>query len=291
MVFSSIEFLFFFLPLTLVATFAAPERARNHVLLAASLFFYLWGGGALILLLLFAIVVNWGAGKVVARGVANGDARLRNLGVTLSVVISLGMLSYFKYANFMVDQLNNIGDAVGVGPVAWNRVVLPIGISFYTFHTMSYTIDLARGRAQPVRSLADFALYVSLFPQLIAGPIVRFHVIADELWKRSVRLEDFAEGTVRFVWGLGKKVLIADTLAPIADAAFDQGQGDLSVAGAWIGLLAYTFQIYFDFSGYSDMAIGLARMFGFRFPENFERPYSALSVTDFWRRWHITLST
>jgi alginate O-acetyltransferase complex protein AlgI len=291
MVFSSVEFLFFFLPLTLAAVFVTPERARNHVLLAASLLFYLWGGGALILLLLVAIVANYLAGKAVAAGLARGDDRLRNLGVAASVVVSLGMLSYFKYANFVVDQLNDAGDALGVGPIAWTSITLPIGISFYTFQAMSYTLDLARGRAEPVRSLFDFALYVSLFPQLIAGPIVRFHVIAEELRERHTRLDDVAEGAVRFVWGLSKKVLIADTLAPVADAAFDQGQGELSIVGAWIGLLAYGFQIYFDFSGYSDMAIGMGRMLGFRFPENFARPYSALSITDFWRRWHITLST
>lgn len=291
MVFSSVEFLFFFLPITVGLALVVPKRARNGVLLAASLFFYLWGGGALILLMLAAIVVNYLAGLVVARGMATGDERLRNLGVAASVVASLGMLSYFKYANFFVAQLNNVGDAVGFGPIAWTSVILPIGISFYTFQAMSYTIDLARGRAEPVRSIFDFALYVALFPQLIAGPIVRFHVIAEELVERNTRLEDFAEGSVRFVWGLSKKVLIADTLAPIADVAFDQGGGNLSVTGAWIGLLAYTLQIYFDFSGYSDMAIGMGRMLGFRFPENFQRPYSALSITDFWRRWHITLSS
>lgn len=290
MVFSSVEFLFFFLPLTIALTFASPRWARNKVLLAASLLFYLWGGGALIVFLLASIVVNYGAGVLVARGMASGSDRLRNLGVAISVVVSLGMLSYFKYANFLVAQLNRAGDVVGIGPVAWTSVALPIGISFYTFQAMSYTIDLVRRRAEPVRSIYDFALYVALFPQLIAGPIVRFHVIADELISRETRLVDFAEGSVRFTWGLAKKVLIADTVASVVDAAFADS-GGLSMAGAWIGLLAYTVQIYFDFSGYSDMAIGMGRMLGFRFPENFQRPYSALSITDFWRRWHITLSS
>lgn len=290
MVFSSIEFLFAFLPLTLAVYFAVPTRARNAVLLVASVLFYVWGAGALALAMLFVISINWGAGLVVAWAREHDRPDLRVAGVAISVLSCLGVLSYFKYANFAVAQVNRVADQFGIGPVAWTSIALPIGISFYTFQSMSYTIDVARGRTEPLRNIFDFALYVSLFPQLIAGPIVRFHEIAGEIRSRTTRLGDFAEGAVRFVWGLSKKVVIADTLAPVADAAFDSPADGLSAVGAWIGLLAYAFQIYFDFSGYSDMAIGLGRMLGFHFPENFRRPYSALSVTDFWRRWHITLS-
>ncbi len=290
MVFSSIVFLFFFLPLTLAAYFVAPARAKNPVLLVANLVFYTWGGGVFVLILLASIGVNWANGVLLGRAVERGDSTRARAAIVAAVVINLLTLSYFKYANFAVEQVNNVADQFGIGPVAWTSVALPIGVSFYTFQSMSYAFDVARGRCSYLRNPLEFALFVSLFPHLIAGPLVRFHEIAHELHTRTTRFEDFAEGSVRFMYGLAKKVLIADTLAPIADVAFGRPAGDLSVAGAWIGLLAYTFQIYFDFSGYSDMAIGLARMFGFHFPENFNRPYSALSLTDFWRRWHITLS-
>jgi alginate O-acetyltransferase complex protein AlgI len=289
MVFSSIVFLFFFLPVTLGTYFAAPRSWRNAVLLVASLVFYTWGGGAFVLLLLVTIAINYGAGRLVGWAVENGDVRWRNRGVALSVIACLGLLTYFKYANFAVEQVNQVSDQFGIGPVAWTSVALPIGISFYTFQAMSYTIDVARGRVACVRHPVDFAMYVALFPQLIAGPIVRFHEIADELVSRSTNLDRFSAGAMRFVYGLAKKVMIADTLAPLADIAFS-APDELSAAGAWLGLIAYTFQIYFDFSGYSDMAIGMGQMLGFHFPENFRRPYSALSITDFWRRWHVTLS-
>jgi alginate O-acetyltransferase complex protein AlgI len=243
-----------------------------------------------VFVMLFTIAVKYLAGRLVGWAVVNDRPEWRNRGVVLSVVACQGVLSYFKYANFAVDQVNQVADQFGIGPVAWTSVALPIGISFYTFQSMSYTIDVARGRTEPLRNPFDFALYVSLFPQLIAGPIVRFHEIAGEMKTRTSRLDDVAEGTARFVYGLTKKVVIADTLAPVADAAFDTPAGDLSAVGAWVGLLAFALQIYFDVSGYSDMAIGLGRIFGFHFPENFRRPYSALSITDFWRRWHITLS-
>ena len=290
MVFSSIVFLFFFLPLTLGAYFVVPQRARNPVLLAANLIFYTWGGGAFVLVLIASIAVNWANGCFLGRAVERGDTARQRMGVVVAVAANLLTLSYFKYANFAVEQVNSVADQLGVGPVAWTNVALPIGVSFYTFQSMSYAFDVNRGRCPYLRNPLDFALFVSLFPHLIAGPLVRFHEIAHELRSRTTRLEDVAEGSVRFVYGLAKKVLIADTLAPVADIAFGTQAGALSTVGAWIGLLAYAFQLYFDFSGYSDMAVGLARMFGFHFPENFNRPYSALSITNFWRRWHITLS-
>jgi alginate O-acetyltransferase complex protein AlgI len=290
LVFSSPTFLFFFLPAVLAAYYILPRRARNLVLLVASLAFYAYDSGALIVLLLVSTVVDFVAGLIVARGRSRGETRLIRLGVTLSVLVNIGLLGYFKYANFVVDQFNAVGSALGWGDIAWQSVVLPIGISFYTFQTMSYTIDVARGRAEPIGNLLDFALFVSLFPQLIAGPIVRFHEISDEIRGRRSTLDDFSEGVVRFAHGLAKKVIVADAAGLVVEEVFRLQPGELTTAAAWLGVSAYTLQIYFDFSGYSDMAIGLGRMFGFHFPENFRRPYSALSITDFWRRWHITLS-
>ncbi len=290
MVFSSIEFLFYFLPIVLGAYFLAdrygPPRARNIVLLVASLLFYTWGSGVLVSLLLVSTCVDYFLGRVVDDAREAGDDRKRRLAVAASVAVNLSLLGYFKYANFMVEQLNELG----FGEIAWEGVTLPIGISFFTFQSMSYTIDVSRGRCRHLDNPLDFALYVALFPQLIAGPIVRYHEIAEELETRKIRIEDFAQGSIRFAHGLAKKVIVADAVAEVADAAFATPSGDLTFAAAWAGIAAYTVQIYFDFSGYSDMAIGLGRMFGFHFPENFNRPYSAYSITDFWRRWHITLS-
>ncbi|MCB2224376.1 MAG: MBOAT family protein [Actinobacteria bacterium] len=291
MVFSSLEFLFLFMPVVIGVYFLVPRAARNYVLLAGSILFYTWGGGVFVFILAASIAVNYWAGGYAADARARGDERKRNIGVAVGVTVNVLLLGYFKYANFFVDQLNGVGEALGVGTIAWTNIGLPIGISFFTFQSMSYTIDVAVGRAERLHNPLDFALFVSLFPQLIAGPIVRYHQIADQLRDRTTRVEDFAEGVVRFVHGLVKKVLIADSVAQIADAAFGADPGDLTTAAAWLGIAAYTVQIYFDFSGYSDMAIGLGRVLGFHFPENFRRPYSALSITDFWRRWHITLST
>jgi alginate O-acetyltransferase complex protein AlgI len=289
-VFSSITFLFFFLPVALGVYAMIGKRFRNAWLLVCSLVFYVWGAGALVSLLLISTFVDYGFGRLVSYGRSASSRLYVRLGITGSVLVNLSLLGFFKYANFAVEQFNSLGQQLGFEKIAWTSVALPIGISFFTFQSMSYTLDIAKGRAEHLRNPIDFALYVSLFPQLIAGPIVRFHEISDEIRDRTVTLDGFADGVTRFVHGLSKKVLIADSIAPIADAAFSVPVGDLSGAAAWLGMIAYTLQIYFDFSGYSDMAIGLGLMFGFRFPENFRRPYSAVSVTDFWRRWHITLS-
>ena len=290
MVFSSIEFLFLFLPLVLLIYHVTPKAGKNTVLLVASLLFYIWGGGAFVLLLIASIVVDYVAGLIVARGVEQDRAAYRRLGIALSVAVNLSLLGYFKYANFVVYQLNLLGESIGAGEIAWTSVLLPIGISFYTFQSMSYTLDVARGRCEARRNPLDLGLFVALFPQLIAGPIVRYHELAAQIRSRRVKLDDLAQGGIRFAHGLFKKVVIADTLAAVAEAAFAQPGADLTTATAWIGILAFWFQLYFDFSGYSDMAIGLGRMFGFRFPENFRRPYSAVSVADFWQRWHMTLT-
>ena len=291
MVFSSLEFLFLFMPAVIGLYFVVPRVLKNPVLLLGSLLFYTWGGGVFVLILLLSIGVNFWAGAFVAKAREQGNDTRRAIGVAVGVAVNIMLLGYFKYANFFVDQLNSLGEAMGVGTIAWTNIGLPIGISFFTFQSMSYTIDVAVGRADRLRNPFDFALFVSLFPQLIAGPIVRYHQIADQLRGRHTRVDDFAEGVVRFTHGLVKKVLIADSVAVVADAAFGADPVGLTTGAAWLGVAAYTVQIYFDFSGYSDMAIGLGRILGFRFPENFNRPYSALSITDFWRRWHITLSS
>ncbi|GAB4383990.1 MAG: MBOAT family protein [Phycisphaerales bacterium] len=294
MVFSSSTFLFFFLPIVVAVSLVVPFK--NLWLLIASLVFYLWGGGTFIFLLLTSIMVNWALGLAVGdaayRPEDPGHGRLRRrICITLSVLVNVGLLAWFKYANFAAAQIDALVRAFdpafeGLGI---QDIVLPIGISFFTFQAMSYVLDVASGRARVLRNPIDFALYVSLFPQLIAGPIVRFHEIEQQLRDRSVTLDGFATGVNRFALGLVKKVVVADSVAVLADAAFS-GDGSLPVAGAWVGILAYTIQIFFDFSGYTDMAIGMGQMLGFTFPENFRRPYSALSVTDFWRRWHMTLS-
>jgi len=292
MVFSSIEFLWFFMPVVLVLYALVPPGARNALLAAVSLVFYVWGAHAILFLFAASIGFNYLAGRLIGRFKEAGREDQARRAMWTAIVGNLAVLFFWKYAVFAVDQFNHLVGVFGGSSLAVPSIALPIGISFFTFHAISYVVDIQRGQARPMRAITDFAQYMAFFPQLIAGPIIRYHEIEDQIRKpppRSGRLDDIAEGFPRFALGLCKKVLIADQVAPIADAAFS-GPGDLTSSAAWIGALAYTVQIYFDFSGYSDMAIGLARMFGFKFPENFDRPYSAVSMTDFWRRWHMTLS-
>jgi alginate O-acetyltransferase complex protein AlgI len=209
----------------------------------------------------------------------------------VSICTNLSLLGFFKYMAFFQGNANMFLIAIGVEPMPLYNVILPVGISFYTFQSMSYTIDIYRGDAKPARTFLDFACYVSMFPQLVAGPIVRYNTIDDQLRERTHSMERFTRGTARFMMGFSKKVLLANPCGAIADACFQSGDGSLNLLMAWIGIAAYAFQIYFDFSGYSDMAIGLGEMFGFKFPKNFDSPYRATSITDFWRRWHISLST
>lgn len=284
MVFSSIEFLFFFLPALLAVYFLSPKPLKNLVLFVGSLVFYMWGGGELVFLLLTSVLGNYVFGLLVYR------PQTRRLGLVLAIVFNVGILFFFKYFNFFVEQIWNI-PGLFEGEPWFDKIILPIGISFYTFQALSYVIDVERGEKPPARNILDFGLYLVLFPQLIAGPIVKYALVADQLHDRTHSVDKFNLGAYRFLHGLFKKVVIADSVGAIADAAFNPLYADnLSMAGAWIGLLAYTLQIYFDFSAYSDMAIGLGLMLGFNFPENFNRPYSAVSITDFWRRWHMTLS-
>lgn len=290
MVFSSLVFLFFFLPVSLLLCSASPARWRNATLAALSLVFYAWGAGPVVLVLVASTAINFGLGIVAASERCWRSVPVARLAVIASVAANLALLGYFKYANFFVDQLTSARSWIGLEPVVWSPIALPIGVSFFTFQAMSYVIDVARRTHPPERRAVDFLLFKVCFPQLIAGPIVRYREIADQLRERRTGVEDFAAGALRFAHGLAKKVLVADPLGAIAVAAFGLPAAELDAASAWIGVVAYTFQIYFDFSGYSDMAIGLGRLFGFRYPENFHRPYSAMSVTDFWRRWHMTLS-
>ncbi len=289
MVFSSQTFLFVFFPIVLLLYAIAPRRARNFVLLAASMLFYLWGGGWFIGWLLVSIMGNWVFGHFAGKAKQADQSRKLKHIVGWSVVFNIGILGWFKYANFFVDQINGVAAAIDYQGMDWTPVMLPIGISFFTFQANSYVFDIAKGNGKALKNPLDFALYVSLFPQLIAGPIVRYHQVASQLVTRTFSLDNVTAGMNRFMLGLCKKVLIADSVSPIANAAFNNS-GDITTNDAWIGILAYTIQIYFDFSGYSDMAIGLGRIFGFTFPENFKHPYSSASMTEFWRRWHVTLS-
>jgi alginate O-acetyltransferase complex protein AlgI len=290
MVFSSVTFLFFFLPVVLGAYYLVPPRARNAVLVVASLAFYTWGAGTIVFALIGSVAANFVIGLRLERAGDRGDAGRARRWLALGVVVNLVLLGWFKYANFGVATWNGALGAIGAEGISWVAIVLPIGISFYTFHALSYLMDIHRGSARHLASPIDFVLYITFFPQLIAGPIVRFHEIREQLVQRRETVDAFAAGIYRFSLGLGKKVLIADTVAPVANVAFGTPTGELSMFAAGIGVIAYAVQLYFDFSGYSDMALGLALMFGIRLPENFDRPYAARSVTEFWRRWHMSLS-
>ncbi len=286
MVFASYIFLFYFLPICLAVYYLAPRRSRELVLTVASYIFYGWWRPDFTLLMLFSTVVDYHVGKKLH---ASSDKKRRNRLLMISVCVNLGLLGYFKYWNFGIENLNAIIEGAGMTEVSWPTIVLPVGISFYTFQTMSYTLDIHRRVAKPVDSAMQFACYVALFPQLVAGPIVRYNTLANQLKNRTHTFSKFASGAQLFQLGFAKKILIADSLAPFVDQVF--AMDDAGCGLSWLGLSAYTFQIYFDFSGYSDMAIGLGRMFGFEFPINFNSPYKSDSITDFWRRWHISLST
>lgn len=284
MVFSSFTFLFIFLPALLLIYFLIPKKFReikNLVLLAFSLFFYAYGGPKFLPLMLISIAVNYAFGLL-----STTSVRGNGIFVKLAVIINLGLLGWFKYAMFVCENLNRAGLDLAVP-----QIILPIGISFFTFQGLSYVIDVHRGQVPAEKNPLRVALYISLFPQLIAGPIVRYSTIADEMVTRNESVGDFSEGLTRFIIGLAKKVLIANSIGSLADAVYGTVASELTVSLAWLGAFAYTAQIYFDFSGYSDMAIGLGRIFGFHFLENFNYPYISKSVTDFWRRWHISLST
>lgn len=284
MVFSSLTFLFLFFPAVLLGYFLVPKSAKNALLFFFSLLFYAWGEPVYVVLMLFSTVVDYIHGMLVDK---YRGQNLAKYALISSVVINLSLLCFFKYSDMMLGTINALfGTAI---PLL--SLPLPIGISFYTFQTMSYTIDVYRNEAKPQKNILSFGAYVALFPQLIAGPIVRYQTIADQLENRRETFDDFGYGVQRFVTGLAKKVLLANSVGALWDTISATNTQNLSVLGAWIGILAFAFQIYFDFSGYSDMAIGLGHMFGFTFLENFNYPYISKSITEFWRRWHISLGT
>lgn len=285
MLFSSIVFLFTFLPAVMILYYLLPVRFRNVILLLASLVFYAWGEPVYLFLMLLSILFNYFSGLDIARNLQDKRAAKRSL--VFNLIINLAVLGFFKYEGFVLDTLN------GILPVhiSYHALPLPIGISFYTFQILSYIIDVYRGNVKVQTNLPNFALYVTMFPQLIAGPIVQYADVDEQLASREVSWTKFGEGSMYFIRGLAKKVLLANTSGMIFTEVSGLAKGNIAVMTAWLGAFAYMFQIYFDFSGYSDMAIGLGKMFGFEFNMNFNYPYVAKSITEFWRRWHISLSS
>lgn len=288
MVFSSIVFLLYFLPAFLITYYIVDKKYKNIVILLFSILFYSWGAPRFIFVILGTTFIDFHLVKLMS----NTKKEIhRKLMLALSVSINLGLLFYFKYSNFFVENVNAILSVVGFNQIQWTKLILPIGISFYTFETITYVVDVYRRVHKPLHNFWDYQLYIILFPKLIAGPIIRYHDLADQITDRSQNesYENRLTGFYRFIIGLSKKVLIANHMGQQADLIFSMNYAGLDSGTAWIGIIAYTFQIYFDFSGYSDMAIGLAKMIGFKFPENFNNPYISQSITEFWRRWHISL--
>lgn len=287
MLFSSITFLYMFLPAVLLLYFITPRKLKNTVLLLVSLVFYGWGEPKYIFVMAASIIVGYVSGLLTGYYREKGKLKAAKLAVILSVTLNLGILIFFKYSNFFISNISRIGGFTA----KLLDVTLPLGISFYTFQILSYSVDVYRGEVRSQKNIIDLAAYITLFPQLIAGPIVRYSTIEKQLKDRKETADLFASGVMRFVVGLGKKVLIANTVGEIYEVLMAVPDGRATVFMYWLASFAYSFQIYYDFSGYSDMAIGLGRMFGFRFLENFEHPYISTSITEFWRRWHISLSS
>ena len=287
MVFSTPIFFFYFLVFTLLIYYMVPRRGRNAVLLLSSLFFYFWGERIYVAIMLLSTAIDYTHGLLVERCKAKGNDRGARLAVASSIVFNLALLFFFKYWDFIAGSLQGLG--LNLLPVL--GIHLPIGISFYTFQTMSYTIDVYRGDARAQRSILNFGTFVTLFPQLIAGPIIKYKDLGDQIDQRTCSTEKFASGVQIFMVGMAKKLLLANNVGQLWDSYKAMDPAGLTVAGAWLGVLAFSLQIYFDFSGYSDMATGLGRMLGFEFLPNFNYPYISKSITEFWRRWHISLST
>lgn len=287
MIFSSIFFIFAFLPIVLIVYYLTPFKLKNFVLLIASLIFYAWGEPVYVVLMIFSILINYVSGLELEHYMNSGDMRKAKLACITNVVINLLILGFYKYYGFLLDNLN----AVLPFEIPYKELALPIGISFYTFQTMSYVIDVYRGKVAAQHNPITFGAYVSMFPQLIAGPIVRYSDVEKQLKHRTFSLDKFGDGVMWFLQGLGKKVLIANNIGNVYESIAALGASQTSVLTAWIGCFAYTMQIYFDFGGYSDMAIGLGKMLGFDFIKNFDYPYISKSITEFWRRWHISLSS
>ncbi len=287
MVFSSSLFLLYFFPAFLIIYLLMPRKLKNVFLLLASIFFYAWGAPDFIFYVLGAIAFDF----YVVGWAYRSDGKKKKILTGISVFVNIGLLAYFKYANFFIENVNEILTHFGAQQIEWTRIALPIGISFFTFQKITYAVDVYRGVHAPLKKLTDYAMYILMFPQLIAGPIVRYNEIADQIEDRSQfeNTNNRLTGFFRFVIGLSKKVLIANVLGEQVDYIFSMDGGLLTTPVAWMGIVAYAFQIYYDFSGYSDMAIGIGRMIGFTFPENFNNPYISQSISEFWRRWHMTL--
>ena len=285
MLFSSITFLFLFLPIVLAVYYLVPYKVKNIVLLIASLFFYAWGEPVYVILMILSIVFNYFCGQDIKAN--EDDPRKAKHGVIFALVGNLLILGFFKYYGFLVETVN----AVLPTDIPYRELALPVGISFYTFQAISYILDVYWKRAQVQKNILYFALYISMFPQLIAGPIVRYSDIEEQLRSRKMNAVKIGNGAVYFIIGLAKKVILANSAGAVFEEISGMAAGNLSILTAWIGVISYAFQIYFDFSGYSDMALGLGKMFGFEFRKNFDYPYISKSVTEFWRRWHISLST
>jgi alginate O-acetyltransferase complex protein AlgI len=281
MVFSSVIFLFFFFPVVLLCYYLLKNiTAKNVLLLIASLFFYAWGEGVLVLLVVISAFINYSSGYLVA------VTQQKKLFLTIGIILNLALLIYYKYFGFIIENLDHLNFI----HIKHSSIVLPIGISFFTFHGLSYLIDIYRGTAKVQKNFLNLLLYITFFPQLVAGPIIRYHDVADQLLKRESTIDKTAEGIRRFIIGLAKKILIANQIGALADQVFNTDIHFYGYKVAWLGILAYALQIYYDFSGYSDMAIGMAKMFGFEFLENFNFPYISRSIREFWSRWHISLS-
>ena len=287
MVFSTPIFLFYFLALTLLVYYLVPRKGRNVVLLISSLFFYYWGEREYVAIMFLSTAIDYTHGMLVERCKNKGNDKGARLAVASSIIFNLALLLFFKYWDFLAGSLQ----AMGLTFMPVLGIHLPIGISFYTFQTMSYTIDVYRGDTRAQRSIINFGTFVTLFPQLIAGPIIKYKDLGDQINERTTSTEKFASGVQMFMVGMAKKVLVANNVGMLWEAYKAMTAGELTVLGAWLGVIAFTFQIYFDFSGYSDMAVGLGRMLGFEFLPNFNDPYISKSITEFWRRWHISLST
>lgn len=287
MVFSSLLFLFRFLPAVFLLYYLFPRKGRNLILFLFSLLFYAWGEPKYVFLMLLSITMDFFLGRLIEKRKMEGNLTSAKRFLLISVTVNLGILAFFKYADFLIGTINGV---TGLA-IPMLNIPLPIGISFFTFQTMSYTIDVYKGATKAQKSWVNYGTYVSMFPQLIAGPIVQYKTIARQMNSRKENTDDFTEGIHRFFIGLGKKVLFANNIGLLCDAVMELNVTTLPVLTAWLGALAYTFQIYFDFSGYSDMAIGLGKMFGFHFLENFDYPYTSKSITEFWRRWHISLGS
>ena len=288
MVFSSVTFLFYFLPIVILLYFLVEKKYNNIVLLIASLIFYAWGEGLFVLVLLLDVIINYVFAFLIDR---TENANTKKKYLFIAIASNLAILFYYKYIDFVISNLNSMLKVFNKKEIPLLNVVLPIGLSFFIFQGMSYVIDVYRKEVPVQKSIFKLALYISMFPQLIAGPIVRYKDVVNDIDIRKINFDEVCSGTERFIIGIAKKVMLADILAGVSDNIFEAGAHQLSPATAWLGAICYTLQIYYDFSGYSDMAIGLGKILGFHFPENFILPYTSLSVTEFWRRWHITLGS